>query len=87
MSKDIQEKLISAIEVIVNGMIKDIDYTSSKIGVVKNVDVFDCVVEISGGEYECKLPRHLHTHVKEKDIVVVQDLHNNNSKRFIIAKL
>ncbi len=87
MSKDIQDKLISAIEVVVDGMIKNVDYTTSNIGVVKKVDVFDCVVEISGGEYECKLPRHLHTYVKEKDIVVVQDLHNNNSKRFIIAKL
>lgn len=84
---DLQDKLIESIELVVNGLINKMDYTSSSIGRVINTSGYDCLVEISGGEYNCKLPKHLHSVVSKDDIVVVQDLHNNNSKRFVIAKI
>lgn len=87
MSTNIQKSLVTAIETIVNQLIKDVDYTSSKVGLVKECTGFDCVVEVAGSDTDCKLAGHLHTHIKEGDIVVIQDLHNDNVKKFIVSKI
>jgi hypothetical protein len=87
MSENLQDSLIEAIEIIVDETIRETDYTSSHIGLVKQVNGFDCDVEIFGKLTTCKLVEHLHTLIKEGDIVLVQDLHNNNVKKYIISKI
>lgn len=87
MNDDLQKSLIEAIEIIVDETIKETQYTSSQIGLVKEVKGFDCKVEILGSETNCKLVEHLHSLIKAGDIVLVQDLYNNNVKKFIVSKV
>jgi hypothetical protein len=87
MSEDVQRSLINAIEIVVGEAVKSTTYTSSYIGLVKEINGFDCTVEIDGSETKCKLVEHLHTLVKINDIVLVQDLYNTNVKRFIVSKI
>jgi hypothetical protein len=87
MSDDVQRSLIDAIEIIVGETVKSTEYTSSYIGLVKEVNGFDCMVEINGSETKCKLVEHLHTLVKVGDVVLVQDLYNTNVKKFIVSKI
>lgn len=87
MNSDVQKSLISAIEITVDEQIKNIEYTSSHIGLVKEVKGFTCIVELYGSLTECKLTEHLHTTIKIGDIVLIQDLYNNNVSKYIISKI
>lgn len=87
MNEDIQKSLIEAIEILVDETIKNTEYTTSQIGLVKSIKAFDVEVEIFGSITKCKLAEHLHTLIKVGDIVLVQDLYNNNVKKFIVSKL
>jgi hypothetical protein len=87
MDKNLQDSLLDAIRIIVDEVVKNTPYTSSYIGLVKEVNGFDCVVEIFGSDTECKLLEHLHTQIKVGDIVVVQDLYNDNTQKFIQSKI
>jgi hypothetical protein len=84
---DVQKSLIEAIDILVKETIKNTEYTSSYIGKVKSIYGFDCIVEIFGDETQCKLVEHLHTLIKVGDIVLVQDLYNDNVKKFIVSKV
>lgn len=87
MNDDVQKSLIEAIGIIVDETIKNTQYTSSQIGLVKSIKGFDCVVEILGSDIECKLAEHLQSFIKVGDIVVVQDLYNDRVKKFIVSKI
>lgn len=87
MSNDVQKSLIDAIEILVDAQLKNTEYTSSHIGLVKEVNGFDATVEILGSDTRCKLAEHLHTLIQVNDIVLVQDLYNNNVKKFIVSKI
>jgi hypothetical protein len=87
MSDDVQKSLIEAIEILLDEAIRNTKYTSSNIGLVKEVNNFECTVEIFGSDTKCRLAEHLHTLIKVGDIVVVQDLYNNNIKKFIVSKV
>jgi hypothetical protein len=85
--KDLQESLIYAIKFLVDEAIKNTSYTSSYIGRVKEVNGFNCIVEIYGSDVECKLFEHLQNQIKINDIVVVQDLYNDNTNKFVLCKI
>ncbi|HDR7263660.1 hypothetical protein [Bacillus sp. CH_203] len=87
MNKNVQESLIEAIDIIVGEKLNKTNYTSSHVGKVKKVNGFECVVEIYGSDKDCKLLEHLHTQIKTGDIVVVQDLYNDNTSRFVQCKI
>lgn len=87
MSDDIQKSLIDAIKILVDAQLQNTEYTSSHIALVKEVNGFNCVVEIFGSDTQAKLAEHLHTLIKVNDIVLVQDLYNNNVKKFIVSKI
>ncbi|MCC3687534.1 hypothetical protein [Bacillus cereus] len=87
MEKNLQESLIEAIQIMVDEAVKNTSYTSSHIGVVRQVNGFACMVEIYGSETECKLMEHLQSIIKVGDIVVVQDLYNDNNKKFVQSKI
>lgn len=87
MATQIQNKILEAVDIIVKENINNAKYTSSNVGIVKSVNGFDCIVEIQDNEYSCILMEHLHDWIQEDDIVIVQDLYNNNSKRTVIGKI
>ncbi|PEF30300.1 hypothetical protein CON39_11540 [Bacillus thuringiensis] len=87
MNKNVQESLIEAIDIIIGEKLNKTTYTSSHVGRVKEINGFDCVVELYGSDRNCKLLEHLHTQIKTGDIVVVQDLYNDNTSRFVQCKI
>lgn len=87
MNEEMQKSIIDAIGIIVDETIKGTEYTSSHIGLVKEIKGFDCEVEIFGSNTTCKMAEHLHTLIKVGDIVLVQDLYNNNVSKFIVSKI
>lgn len=87
MDKDLQKSLIDTIQILVDEMVKQTNYTSSQIGLVKEINGFDCIVEIHGSDTECKLAEHLQSFINVNDVVIVQDLYNNRVKKFIVSKV
>lgn len=61
--------------------------TSSKIGyVVKDPKGFSCKVSVNGLEIECQLPEHLHSWIQKDDVVIIQDLYGDGSKKIVTGK-
>lgn len=87
MEKDLQESLVEAINILVKESLNQTKYTASNVGIVKSAKGFDCVVEIQGDELTCVLMEHLHDWVHTDDIVIVQDLYNDNTKKAVIGKV
>lgn len=87
MDKSIQDSLLEAIDIMVSDSIKKAKYTSSTIGKVKSVKLPDCVVTLADNEVTCVLPEHLHNWIQKDDIVIVQDLYNDNSKKTVVGKV
>ncbi|KEK23934.1 hypothetical protein [Bacillus gaemokensis] len=87
MKKSVQDSLLEAIDIIVGEKLSKTSYTSSHVGKVKKVNGFDCTVEVYGSDTECKLLEHMHTQIKVGDIVVVQDLYNDNTHKFVQCKI
>lgn len=61
--------------------------TSSKIGyVTDDPKGFSCKVSINGLEIECQLPEHLHSWIQKNDVVIIQDLYGDGSKKIVTGK-
>ncbi|MCY9056047.1 hypothetical protein ACP8H2_09235 [Bacillus subtilis] len=87
MDKTIQDSLLEAIDIMVSENTKKIKYTSSTVGKVKVVNLPNCTVTLPDNEITCLLPEHLHDWVQKDDIVVVQDLYNDNTKKVVVGKI
>lgn len=87
MDKDFQESLIDAIQILLEDIVKKTPFTSSQIGLVKELNGFDAIVEIYGSDAQCKLAEHLQSFIKVGDIVIIQDLENNDVNKFIVSKI
>lgn len=87
MDKNIQNSLLEAIDILVKQQVNDTKYTSSNYGKVLAVKGFDCVVEMQGNELKCVLMEHLHDWIQVDDIVIIQDLYNDNTKKAVIGKV
>ena len=87
MDKSLQDSLLEAINIMVTDSIKRTKYTSSSIGKVKQVKLPDCVVTLANNEVTCVLPEHLHDWIQKDDIVIVQDLYNDNTKKAVVGKV
>jgi hypothetical protein len=87
MDKSLQDSLLEAIDIMVSDSIKKAKYTSSSIGKVKLVKLPDCIVKLADNEITCILPEHLHDWVQKDDIVIVQDLYNDNTKKAVVGKV
>lgn len=87
MDKAVQDSLLEAINIIVSDSIKKTKYTSSSIGKVKSVALPDCVVSLVNNDITCVLPEHLHDWIQKGDIVIVQDLYNDNTKKAVVGKV
>ena len=84
---DLQRDIVNAIKIVVNGELSKNTHTSSLIGIIKDEPIgFDCVVTINGQDMDCQLPEHLHTWIQKNDIVIVQDLYGNGSKKVVTGK-
>lgn len=87
MDKNIQASILKAIDIVVSKNIKETKYTASNVGLVRTVSGFDCTVEVQGSELSCVLMEHLHDWIQEDDIVIIQDLYNDNTKKAVIGKI
>ncbi|HDR8454042.1 TPA: hypothetical protein QC364_000841 [Bacillus cereus] len=87
MDKSIQDSLLDAIDIMVSERIKKMNYTSSSIGKVISVSLPNCVVKLADNEISCTLPEHLHDWVQKDDVVIIQDLYNDNTKKAVIGKV
>lgn len=87
LDKDLQDSILRAVNILVRQGISQMNYTSSNIGIVRSVQGFECVVEIQGSELSCVLMEHLQDWIQNDDIVIVQDLYNDNSKKAVIGKI
>ncbi len=87
MDKSIQDSLIDAIDILVKERVNSTKYTASNLGLVRSVKGFDCSVEVQGNVLSCVLMEHLHDWVQVDDIVIVQDLYNDNTKKAVIGKV
>lgn len=87
MDMTLQDSLLKAIDIMVSDGIKKANYTSSTIGKVKAVSLPDCTVSISNNDITCIIPDHLHDWIVLDDIVIVQDLYGDNTKKAIIGKV
>lgn len=87
LDKDLQDSLLRTVNILVKQGISQTKYTSSNIGIVKSAKGFDCVVDIQGNELSCVLMEHLQDWIQADDIVIVQDLYNDSSKKAVIGKI
>lgn len=87
MDKSLQNSLLEAIDIMVSDSIQRTKYTSSVIGKVKAVNLPDCTVVLPDNEITCVLPEHLHDWIQKDDIVIVQDLYNDNTKKAVVGKV
>lgn len=87
MDKSLQNSILEAIDIMVSDSIQRTKYTSSAIGKVKSVELPDCKVTLADNEITCVLPEHLHNWIQKDDIVIVQDLYNDNTKKAVVGKV
>ena len=86
-SYDTQKNILDAITVVVKAEMGKQSTTNSLVGfVVANPVGFDCTVDVGGREYYCQLPEHLHSWIQKDDIVVIQDLYGDGSKKVVTGK-
>lgn len=84
---DIQQGIIKAMQDVAKAEIGKSQSTSSKIGiVVKEPRGFNCTVSINGQDIDCQLPEHLHSWIQKNDIVIIQDLYGDGSKKVVTGK-
>ncbi len=82
-----EQSLVEGIEIIVKQAIKDTPYTSSHVGRVLKLKGLEATVDVNGVEIGCYLLEHMSGQVGVDDIVVVQDLFNNGSSKYILSKI
>jgi len=87
MNDNIQSSLIEAMKILVDNAINNTHFTTSQVGLVKQVSGFDCTVELLGSDTECKILEHLQTKIRQGDIVIVQDLYNDNTTKYVQSKI
>lgn len=72
---------------VVKGEIGKSKGTSSKIGyVTEDPRGFECIVSINGQEIDCQIPEHLHSWIQKDDVVIIQDLYGDGSKKVVTGK-
>lgn len=87
MDRTVQDSLLEAIEIMVTDSIQRTKYTSSAIGKVKSVHLPECIVSLPDNDVTCLLPEHLHDWVQKDDVVIIQDLYNDNTKKAVVGKV
>jgi len=86
MDTTVQDSLLQAIDIMVSDSLKKATFTSSSVGKVTSVTLPNCTVALTNNEITCILPEHLHDWVQKDDIVIVQDLYNDNTKKVVVGK-
>lgn len=80
---NIQESILSTIELIAGERLKNVNFTKSYTGIVRERNGLKCIVEIFDSNYECIVPHNLSSFIDIEDIVIVQDIYNNGLKRIV----
>ncbi len=77
----LQEEIYKTVDIIVQNRLKDLKSDRTKKGKVISVDSKECIVQIDGEEYDCKIRRGLN--IKMDDIVFVKFPQNNDSFKYV----
>lgn len=81
---NIQDFLIEATKSIAREKIDKTQFTKSYIGTVLRIlEDGECFVEINGVEQKCFIPLNMKHFVSSSDVVVVQDLFNDKTRRIV----
>jgi len=83
MNADIQKSLIEAINIVAGERLKNVNFTKSFTGIVREVNGLTCIVEILDSNTECIIPHNLSSFIGKDDIVIVQDIQNTNRQRIV----
>jgi hypothetical protein len=85
MMQDIQNSIIESIKIIAGERLKNINFTKSFTGMVKDIDLNNliCTVEVNGNNTECIIPHNLANYIWVDDIIIVQDISNNKRQKIV----
>ncbi|EOO44266.1 MULTISPECIES: hypothetical protein [Bacillus] len=83
MIKDIQQSLLETVQILAGERLKNVNFTKSYTGIVRDVKGLRCIVEVLGSESECIIPYNLVSFIDVDDIVIVQDIGNNNAQKIV----
>ncbi|HFK1434992.1 TPA: hypothetical protein ACGXNJ_005146 [Bacillus cereus] len=83
MIKDIQQSLLETVRILAGERLKNVNFTKSYTGIVRDVKGLRCIVEVLGSESECIIPYNLVSFIDVDDIVIVQDIGNNNAQKIV----
>jgi tRNA 2-selenouridine synthase SelU len=78
-----EEGIIESIRTIAGERLRNVNFTKSFTGIVKDIQGLKAIVEINGSDSECIIPHNLRSYIEQDDIVIVQDVFNNMVKRII----
>lgn len=82
-----QQGIINSINTVVDRRLREMNTTSSMIGVVVEDPIgFEVRVRINQDIHKCIIGEHLHHWIQKDDVVVVQDLYNDKKKLTVIEK-
>lgn len=80
---DIQQSLIESIQTLAGERLKNVNFTKSFTGIVKEVNGLQAIIEINGSNSECIIPQNLASYIWKDDIVIVQDISNTKSQKIV----
>ncbi|MFC9727559.1 hypothetical protein [Bacillus cereus] len=83
MIKSIQQSLLETVQVLAGERLKNVSFTKSFTGIVRDVKGLRCIVEVLGSDSECIIPYNLASFVDVDDIVILQDIGNNNAQKIV----
>lgn len=85
MNQELQNSLIETIKIVAGERLKNVNFTKSYTGLVKEMYDNVAVVEIFESDYECMIPHNLSSYIEKNDIVIVQDISNNRFKKIVLG--
>ncbi len=82
---EFQQEIYKTIDILTNEKLKQLGFDKTKRGKVVSVNGTNCVVEIDGEDYSCKLRRGIY--VEPNDIVFVKFPQDSNVDKYVDAIL
>ncbi|GAB6253583.1 hypothetical protein BCSAG_49010 [Bacillus cereus] len=80
---NVQQSLIESIQILAGERLKNINFTKSFTGIVREVNGLRAIVEVMGSDSECIIPQNLASFIAKDDIVIVQDISNTKSQKIL----
>lgn len=82
-----EQLLVESIKTVVDHSISETTYTTSFVGIVSEIKGLNAKVKIDNNVVNCYLLEHLSGQIDKGDVVVVQDLYNSGTHKYIFSKI